>query len=46
MKKLTDALLRISVLDSQKREIFPVDIRHAFIKVEDSDFDNLRKMGR
>ena len=45
MGKVVDALLGISELDSQKREILPVDIRYGFVKVEDSDFDNLRKSG-
>ncbi len=45
MGKVVDALLRMSELDSQKRETFSADIRHGFIKVKDSDFDDLRKMG-
>lgn len=44
MEKIAAALLEIPELDLQKKERLNSDLRYGFIKVDDSRFDELRKM--
>ena len=44
MEKIGAALLKIPELDLQKKERLNSDLRYGFIKVDDSRFDELRKM--
>ncbi len=44
MEKVGNALRKISKLDLQEKELLPADTRYGFVRIEDSDFDDLRKM--
>ena len=44
IEKIATALLRIPELDLQKKQRLNSDLRYGFIKVDDNQFDKLRKM--
>ncbi|MCJ7617776.1 MAG: PhnD/SsuA/transferrin family substrate-binding protein [Desulfobacterales bacterium] len=44
MGKVVDALAKIPELDVQERQTFPVDMRYGLVKVDNSAFDDLRRM--
>ena len=44
MEKVGNALRKISKLDLQGKKLLPADTRYGFVRIEDSDFNDLRRM--